>query len=56
MTEEKETQYTDFPICPYCGHEHQCSPSDYHSGYSDCEGCEKRFYIQVNTEISYKNA
>lgn len=54
MGEEFDCDYTDEPVCPYCGEEQ----SDFwemmdDDGLVDCQECEKEFrYVRI-TEVHY---
>lgn len=56
MSEEYETDYTNFMVCPHCGHKHRDSweifPNS-EDGEYDCEECSKRFLWHRLIEITY---
>jgi len=53
-----ETDYTRWPICPYCGYEEENAwELDFGDGEGeatiDCGGCEKEYIAYQNIEITY---
>lgn len=38
-----DTDNTDFPVCPHCGHEHRNYCEFTNDGKYDCASCEKPF-------------
>lgn len=56
MSENKiDHEFTDFPVCPWCGREHTCTVDiDASGGGSiDCEICEKPFNVTIDVHYSY---
>lgn len=55
----KETQYTTYPVCPYCGYEHPDAWEwDFGAGTEgnteiECDNCEKEFFVSRMVEVSY---
>ena len=50
-----ETDYTDWPTCPKCGHVH-CDAWEWHDndGETECEaGCGQVFEYSRNVSVSY---
>lgn len=59
MTEPSEDDcwHTDELVCPYCGHEHECSYDmidvNKECGETTCGECDKDFYYVRTVSISY---
>ena len=53
MTEPIDTEWTDAPVCPHCGHEHRdwWEWLDDEDGEHDCDNCGRVFrwsqYIRI---------
>jgi len=43
---------TQFPTCPYCGHEHQENYFEFENGEHECEKCEKAFEVSIESCFS----
>ncbi len=48
-----DTDYTNYPVCPYCGHEHDDYVYAEGSEDYDCEACGEEFSIEPDVEITY---
>jgi len=54
-----DTEYTDFPICPHCGHRHRdVWEWDFGAGIEgatdkDCDQCNKPFFVAKFARITY---
>lgn len=57
MTDKKhDTRWTDFPVCPHCGHKH-VDDWEYWSEDDDddteCEDCGEPFYFTVSVSVNF---
>lgn len=54
---DHDTEHTDFPICPYCGHEDFNGWEAFTDGGSlnevDCPQCETPYIVECITTITY---
>ncbi len=50
-----DKNYKDEIVCPYCGHSNS-TDEFYESNNSECSGCEKKFYVEVNHSVDYSTA
>ncbi len=48
-----DTDYTNNPVCPYCGHEHDDYVYAEQSEDYDCESCGESFFIEPDVQVSY---
>lgn len=57
--EERESacEYTEYPICPYCGHKHDYDTFEYFKpdevGTYECDDCGRVFYYESNISVDY---
>lgn len=57
MIEEHATDYTNTPICPWCGHDHYdafewgMENGEYEK--HDCDSCGKTFEVSCSINVSY---
>lgn len=50
---EFDTSNTDYIICPYCGHKLIDSWEFPDHGDADCPECEKVFFFERQTSVTY---
>lgn len=53
---EIDHEYTDNPVCPYCGREYVDDEGYFtnEEGFEEeCDECGKKFYISANISVSY---
>lgn len=57
MTEEYETDYTDTPICPWCGHNHYDAFEWFMENgeylEKNCDSCKKPIEVSCSIDVSY---
>lgn len=53
----EDTQYTDEPICPYCGHRHSAAWEWQLENSQEepraCESCGREFIVQMEVTVTY---
>ena len=57
---ERASEYTSFPICPYCGYKHELDTyEDFPPGEDNtnfCHNCEKEFNWTSDVEVYYSTS
>lgn len=48
-----DTEYKDFPTCPYCGYEKTDEYYMVESGEWECPSCEKTCVVEVRTVMEF---
>lgn len=56
MSKEIDHDWTDRPVCPYCGHEHEVESPDDWNGKHECYECGKSFFCEPSYSVNYTTA
>lgn len=52
MSDEIDHEYTDFVVCPWCGHVHLDS-QEFDDGSNTCHECDKEFSLRIDQTVTY---
>lgn len=57
MSDDLDTDCTDNVVCPWCGHEHDCSWEFFDDGHesteAECGECDKPFTASRDVSVTY---
>jgi len=59
LSKKDDCKYTEYVVCPYCGHKHKDGWTIEEQGYEEaeisCDFCKKDFIFWLNVEVTYSS-